>query len=146
MALAANGSGYPLLGLFWTMLIFFGFVLWFWLLAVVFGDLFHRDDASGWTQAVWTVFMVVLPFIGVLSYLIAQGKVMGERRREAAVAARMVYEADIRSITGEGSQAAGQIATAKRLLDAGAVTRKEYEVLKRRALGMPTAGTTGEVN
>lgn len=146
MALAANGTGYPLLDLFWTMLFFFGFVIWFWLLIIVFGDLFHRDDASGWVKAAWTLFMIVLPFIGLLTYLIVQGKAMGERRREAAVAARMVYEADIRSITGHGNQAAGQIATAKRLLDSGAVTREEYEVLKQKALGMPTAGTTGEVS
>jgi hypothetical protein len=146
MALAQNGSEYPLLDLFWTMLFFFGFVVWFWLLIVVFADLFHRDDASGWEKAAWTVFMIVLPFIGLLTYLIVQGKAMGERRREAAVAARMVYEADIRSITGEGSQAAGQIATAKRLLDTGAITSEEYELLKQKALGTPTAGTTGEVN
>jgi hypothetical protein len=79
MAMAATGTGYPLLGLVWTMLIFFGLALWFWLLYVVFGDLFGRPDLSRWAKAVWTA--VLMPFFGVLAYLVAQAAGMGERRR-----------------------------------------------------------------
>ena len=142
MMLAANGSGYPLLDLIWTMFVLFGFVLWFWLLIVVFGDLFRRDDLSGWAKAAWTIFVIVLPFFGILTYLILQGRSMGERRRDEAAASRAAFERDVRSITANGERPADQIATAKRLLDSGDITAEEYEVLKRKALGS-TAPTTG---
>ncbi|HEY4422388.1 MAG TPA: SHOCT domain-containing protein [Pseudonocardia sp.] len=141
MALAANQSSYPLLDLIWTMLVFFGFVLWFWLLIVVFGDLFRRHDVSGWGKAAWTVLLIVLPFIGILAYLIAQGGSMGERRGKEAAAAREAYESDVRSIAG---QPADQIATARQLRDSGDITAEEYEVLKRKALGT-TAPTSGDM-
>jgi hypothetical protein len=142
MTLAAAGSGYPLLDLFWTMLLLFGFVLWFWLLIVVFGDLFRRDDISGWGKAGWTVFMIVLPFLGVLCYLIAQGRSMAERRQEEAAAARARFEHDVRRIAGDGDRPADQIAKAKQLLDSGTITHEEYELLKRKALGAPSGSTT----
>jgi hypothetical protein len=139
MTLAATGSGYPLLDLFWTMLLIFGFVLWFWLIIVVFSDLFRRDDISGWGKAGWTVFMIVLPFLGVLTYLIAQGRSMAERRRSEIETDRARFEQDVRSIAGNGDRPADQIAKAKQLLDSGSITPDEYEVLKRKALGAPTA-------
>ena len=139
MVLAATTSGYPLLELFWTMLVLFGFVLWFWLLIVVFGDLFRRDDVSGWGKAAWTVFLIVLPFIGILAYLIVQGGSMAERRGKEATAAREAYETDVRSIAGSAGQPADQIATAKQLRDSGDITAEEYEVLKRKALASPAA-------
>jgi hypothetical protein len=140
MVLAQSGSGYPLLDVIWTMLVFFGFVLWFWLLFVVFGDLFGRDDVSGWAKAAWTVFLVILPFIGILAYLIAQGRGMGERRRDEAAAARASFESDVRAIAADGrTRPADQIAAAKKLLDDGDITRDEYETLKRKTLGMPAA-------
>ena len=134
-----TGGGYPLLELFWTMLLIFGFVLWFWLLIVVFGDLFRRDDISGWGKAGWTVFMIVLPFLGVLSYLIAQGRAMADRRSDAVAAERARFERDVRSIAGDGDRPADQIAKAKELLDAGTITHEEYDLLKRKALGTPVA-------
>lgn len=141
MVLAATASGYPLLDLIWTMLVFFGFVLWFWLLFVVFGDLFSRHDLGGWAKAAWTVFLIVLPFIGILAYLIVEGRRMGERRRDEAGAARAGYESDVRAIAANGRTAgpADQIATGKKLLEDGDITRDEYEALKRKALGMPAA-------
>lgn len=139
MVLAATTSSYPLLELFWTMLVLFGFVLWFWLLIVVFGDLFRRDDVSGWGKAAWTVFLIVLPFIGILAYLIAQGGSMAERRGKEAAAARKMYETDVRSIAANAGQPADQIATAKQLRDSGDITAEEYEVLKRKALAPPAA-------
>jgi Phospholipase_D-nuclease N-terminal/Short C-terminal domain len=141
MVLAATGSGYPLLDLFWTMLIFFGFVLWIWLVIIVFIDLFRRDDVRGWGKAAWTIFLIVLPYIGVLTYLIVEGRAMGERRREEAAEARAQLERDVRTIATDGRGGpADEIATAKRLLDHGDITRDEYETLKRKALGLPTAG------
>jgi hypothetical protein len=79
MAAAATATGYPLLGLMWTMLILFGLVLWFWLLYVMLGDLFGRPDLGRWAKAGWTAVLILLPLLGVLAYLVARGTGMGER-------------------------------------------------------------------
>ncbi|MCE0763724.1 SHOCT domain-containing protein [Pseudonocardia kujensis] len=131
-------SGYPLLDLFWTMLVFFGFVVWFWLLFVIFGDIFRRDDIGGWGKAGWTVVIIILPIVGSLVYLIAEGRKMGERRQADAAAARKAYEHDVRRIAAVNGDTGGptaQISEAKRLLDQGAITPEEYESLKAKALG-----------
>jgi len=132
----------PLLDFIWTMLVIFGFVLWFWLLFVVFGDVFRRDDISGWGKTAWLLFMIVLPFIGVFAYLIAQGRAMGERRSDEAAAARARFEQDVRHIAGNGDGPTDQIAHAKQLLDSGAITHEEYEQLKRTALGTTPGQST----
>jgi Phospholipase_D-nuclease N-terminal/Short C-terminal domain len=140
MALLATSSGYPLLNLFWTMLIFFGFVLWIWLLVVVFSDIFRRDDIGGWGKAGWIVLMIILPYLGVLAYLIVECRAMAERRRQEAADTRARFESDVRTIAADGHRGpADEIATAKRLLDHGDITRDEYETLKRKALGLPAA-------
>ncbi|MEU7812478.1 SHOCT domain-containing protein [Pseudonocardia sp. NPDC049154] len=131
-------TDYPLLDLFWTMLVFFGFVLWFWMIFVIFGDIFRRDDIGGWGKAGWTVLIIVLPIVGSLVYLIAEGRKMGERRQADAAAVRDAYERDVRRIATANGDAGGptaQIAEAKRLLDQGAITQTEYESLKAKALG-----------
>ena len=74
-----SGSGYPFLDVMWTMLVFFMWVIWFWLLIVIFTDLFRRD-LSGWAKAGWVVFLIILPYLGVLIYLITQSKAMAQRR------------------------------------------------------------------
>lgn len=126
---------YPLLNLIWTMLVFFGWVIWFWLLIVIFGDLFRRSDASGWVKALWTVVLIVLPFIGVLIYLIAEGRQMAARRQAHAEAAQSQFDDYVRSVaTPAGNGSADQIAKAKKLLDDGAINQDEYETMKRRAL------------
>ena len=132
MALAA--SDYPFLDLMWTMLVFFGWVIWFWLLIVIFGDLFHRSDVSGWGKAGWTVVLIVLPFIGVLAYLIVQGRNMGRRRERRQEAARGEFDDYVRSVTASDRGVADQITAAKRLLDDGAIDDAEYQELKRKAL------------
>ena len=83
-------SSYPLLDAFWTMIIFFAWVIWFWMLIVIFSDLFRRSDVSGWGKAGWFVLILFLPYIGVLVYLIAQGKHMAERRQQDAIGSRTV--------------------------------------------------------
>jgi hypothetical protein len=125
----------PLLDFIWAMLVLFGFVLWFWLLFVVFGDVFRRDDISGWGKTGWLVFMIVLPFIGVFAYLIAQGRSMAERRGDEVAAQRSRFEQDVRRIASDGDRSADQIVKAKQLLDSGAITDEEYAQLKRKALG-----------
>jgi hypothetical protein len=135
--LLAQTDTYPLLDLFWTMLVFFGFVIWFWLLFVIFGDIFRRDDIGGWGKAGWTVVIIILPIIGSLIYLIAEGRHMADRRTADAAAARKSFERDVRSIAANGHAGgtADQISAGKRLLDDGAITQEEYDALKRRVLG-----------
>lgn len=125
----------PVLEFFWTMLVIFGFVLWFWLLFVVIGDVFRRDDVSGWGKTGWLLLMIVLPFLGVFAYLIAQGRAMARRRNEDAAAGRERFERDVRRIAGDGDRPADQIAKAERLLSSGAITLEEFEQLKRTVLG-----------
>jgi hypothetical protein len=132
MVLAAD---YPFLDVVGTMLIFFAWVIWFWILIRVFADVFRRHDLSGWGKAGWILFTIVLPFLGVLIYLIANGKEMGQRDIEHARAAQGQVDAHIRSVAGSGANgAASEIERAKKLLDSGAISRDEYESLKTKAL------------
>ena len=129
MMLAAD---YPFLDVFWTMVIFFCWVAWIWILVLVLSDVFGRDDLSGWGKAGWTLFVLVLPFLGVLIYLIAHGSDMGERRMRRSDAE---YEAHLAGQAPAGGHgAASQIADAKRLLDSGAITQAEFDQLKAKAL------------
>jgi hypothetical protein len=119
----------------WTMFVFFMWILWFWLLFTVFGDLFRRHDIGGWGKAGWCVFVILLPFLGVFVYLIAEGKAMGERNVQQAQAAQGQMDAYVRSVASSGSgNAAEQIAQAKGLLDSGAITQAEFDQLKAKAL------------
>jgi putative oligomerization/nucleic acid binding protein/phospholipase D-like protein len=127
--IAAN---YPFLDVVWTMLIFFAWVIWFWLLITVFADVFRRDDLSGWGKAGWTVFVIVLPFLGVLIYMISQSKGMTERNLAQQQQAKSEADSYIRSVAQ--SDPADQIAKAKDLLDSGAISQSEYESIKQKAL------------
>jgi len=118
----------------WTMLVFFCWILFFWLLFIVFGDLFRRTDISGWGKAGWCIFVILLPFLGVLVYFIAEGKAMGERSMQQAQAQQAQMDAQIRSAAGSGGGAADQIAKAKQLLDSGAITQAEFDGIKAKAL------------
>jgi chemotaxis signal transduction protein len=130
MVLAAD---YPFLDIVGTMLIFFAWVIWFWILIRVLVDVFRRHDLSGWSKAGWTLFMIVLPFLGVLIYLIAHGKEMGQRDIEQAQANQAQFDQYVRSTVASDGGAA-QIAQAKSLLDSGAITQAEYDSLKAKAL------------
>jgi Short C-terminal domain/Phospholipase_D-nuclease N-terminal len=118
----------------WSMFVFFTWVLFFWLLFIVFGDLFRRHDVSGWGKALWTIFVIVLPFLGILIYFIAEGKGMGERRMAEAQQAQAQMDTYVRSVAGSGGDSAGQIAKAKELLDSGAISQAEFDQLKAKAL------------
>jgi hypothetical protein len=118
----------------WTMLVFFGWVIWFWMIIVIFGDIFRRTDISGWGKAGWTVFVIVVPFIGVLTYLITQGRRIAERKREQQEAAQEQFSDYVRSVAPQGNGAADQIVKAKRLLDDGAINEAEFQTLKQQAM------------
>ena len=132
---ACSLTDYPLLNIIWTMFVFFAFTLWIWLLIVVFSDLFRRDDVSGWGKAAWSLFIIVLPLLGVLVYMIAEGKGMADRKAEDYQAAQAQIDQHIRCVSsGGGGGAAAEISQAKQLLDAGTITPAEFEQIKTRAL------------
>ena len=127
-------TDYPLLQVFWTILIFFSWVIWIWMAVVVLTDIFRRHDLSGWGKAAWTVFVIVLPFVGVLTYLIANSSEMAERRNKDAQAAQGDFDDYVRSVSNGKNGAASQIERAHKLLDSGAISQAEYEQLKAKAL------------
>ena len=131
--LAAN---YPFLDVMWTMLVFFAWVIWFWLLITVFSDIFRRHDISGWGKAGWTVFVIILPFLGVFIYMIAESKGMAERSAKQVQAAQTQTDEYIKTVAHEVDPA-GQIAQAKQLLDSGAINQQEFDALKQKALAAP---------
>jgi uncharacterized membrane protein YcjF (UPF0283 family) len=128
MPIAAD---YPFLDVLWTMILFFSWVAWIWIVVTVFIDLFRRNDIGGWGKAAWVVFVIVLPFLGVLVYLIAQHDGMRERSVKQAEAQQQAFDQYVREAAG-GS--AAEIAKAKELLDSGAITPEEFDKLKARAL------------
>src|SRR5690242_283826 len=113
------------------MLIFFLWVIWFWILITVFADLFRRHDTSGWSKALWIIFVVFLPFLGVLVYLGMNSKGMAERNVKQITESRAQTDDYIRSVAGGP---AGEIEKAKALLDSGAITQQEFDALKQKAL------------
>ena len=117
----------------WTMFVFFAWILFFWMLFGVFGDLFGRHDISGWAKAGWTVFVIILPFLGIFVYLISQGKSMGERAQERAKAQQAQVDDYVRSVATSGSPTE-EIAKGKELFDSGAITQAEFDQLKAKAL------------
>ena len=126
-------ADYPILDVFWTILIFFLWVIWFWLLITVFADIFRRRDLSGWAKAAWCIFVIVLPYLGVFIYLITQGKHMSERNLRDAQAAQSELDDRIKSVAGTGG-AATEIEKAKQLLDSGAITQAEFDAIKAKAI------------
>jgi hypothetical protein len=124
---------YPLLNIIWTMLVFFGLVIWLRLLFTVFADLFRRHDISGWSKAGWTLFAIILPFVGVLVYLGSQGEGIAERNAELARAQQARLDDYVRDTAGS-TGATAEIAKAKELLDSGAITQAEFDQVKQKAL------------
>ena len=124
-------TDYPFLDILWTMIIFFAWVAWIWIVITVLIDVFRRHDIGGWAKAGWVVFVIVLPFLGVLIYLIAQHDGMRERSLDQAKAQQASMDQYVRDTAG-GS--ATEIAKAKELLDSGAITQAEYDSIKAKAL------------
>jgi hypothetical protein len=131
--LLAATENYPLLEAFWTILIFMGFFIWIWLLFVVFGDIFRRTDIGGWAKTGWIIFVIVLPYLGVFVYLIAEHKGMTERQLRDQKAVQSEMDTYVRNVAGS-TDPAEQIAKAAELLKAGTITREEFDAIKRKAL------------
>ncbi len=130
----AATENYPLLEAFWTILIFVGFFIWIWLLFVVFGDIFRRTDLSGWGKTGWIIFVIILPYLGVFVYLIAEHKGMTERQVKDQKTAKSEMDSYVREVAGSGSDPTQQIAKADELLKAGTITQAEFDTIKAKAL------------
>src|SRR5215211_7888211 len=130
MVIAAE---YPFLNIFGTMVLFFAWGLWFWLMVVFLSDVFRRDDLSGWAKAGWVVLLLVLPFVGALIYLVSNGADMTRRREPRAAVSRADCSGYAGTVAADGGSA-GEIKRAKKLLDSGAITQSEFERLKTKAL------------
>jgi Short C-terminal domain/Phospholipase_D-nuclease N-terminal len=124
-------ADYPFLDVLWTMLIFFAWVIWFWLLITVFADLFRRHDIGGGMKVLWIIFVIIVPFLGVFIYLLAEHQGMADRNTKQIEKAQQQQEAYIREVAGGG---AAEIERAKGLLDSGAITQAEFDAIKAKAL------------
>jgi hypothetical protein len=124
----------PLLDLLWTFVLFFALMIVLWLIIAVFTDLFRRPDLSGWQKTAWSVFVILLPIIGGLSYLITQGRSMVERADRQSQELKQLTDEHIRAVAAPGYRGVDEIARAKDLLDRGAISQEEFDQLKRRVL------------
>jgi Phospholipase_D-nuclease N-terminal/Short C-terminal domain len=130
-------SNYPFLNVFWTILIFFAWVIFIWIAVTVFIDLFRRRDISGWAKAAWVIFVVVLPWIGVLAYLIFNHDGMAERSNKEVAASQAQFDEYVRKTASTGGPAS-EIETAKKLLESGTITQAEFDAIKAKAVGSAT--------
>ena len=133
MALAAGSYTYPLLGIFWTILEVFLWVIWFWILIYVFIDIFRSRDLSGGAKALWFLFVLFIPLIGVLVYLIARGGSMHERATQQAQQQDEAFRSYVQQAAGEPSSA-DQLAKLADLRDRGVITAQEFESQKAKIL------------
>ena len=127
------GYTYPILSLIWMMFMFFVFVLWIWLLISVFMDIFRSSDLSGGLKAVWVLFVIILPFLGVLVYLIARGGKMHERAAEQAAQQQKAFDSYVKQAAGSGSTT-DELSKLADLKQSGAITDAEFEAQKAKIL------------
>ena len=126
---------YPLLGVFWSMLWFFLFIVWIWLLIVIFADIFRSHDIGGFAKALWVIFIIILPFLGVFVYLIARGGKMQEHAVQQAKdqdQAMRAYIQDVNASSGGGT--ADQLAKLNDLKNQGVLTDAEFQAQKAKLL------------
>jgi ABC-type multidrug transport system fused ATPase/permease subunit len=126
---------YPILDFFLTMLYFFLFVIWIWLLITVFIDIFRSRDMGGFAKALWVIFVIILPFLGVFVYLIARGGKMHERAAAEAVQQQKAFDEYVKQAAGTaGSGTADQLSKLADLKSQGVITDAEFEAQKSKIL------------
>lgn len=126
-------TNYPFLEVFWTMLIFFAFIIWIWILFVIFSDLFRRHDMGGFGKVLWIILIIIIPYLGSFIYLIAYHKGMAERQVKSQQEAQKQFDSYVQQVAGKNDPS-DQIAKAKDMLDAGTITQAEFDQLKEKAL------------
>jgi hypothetical protein len=131
--LLASSYSYPLLGAFWTIFEIFLWVIWIWILIYVFIDIFRSHDLSGWGKALWFLFVLLIPLIGVLVYLIVRGSSMQDRARQEAQQQDQAFRSYVQDAAGSGNTA-DQLAKLADLRDRGVITPAEFEREKAKVL------------
>jgi ABC-type multidrug transport system fused ATPase/permease subunit len=134
MPLASGSYSYPVLGAFWTIFMIFLWVIWFWTLITVFIDIFRSHDLSGGAKALWFLFVLILPLIGVLVYLIARGGTMHERSVRQAQAQEQEFRSSVQQAAGSQAGPADQLAKLAELRDRGVLTTEEFDRQKAKIL------------
>ena len=135
MSLAAASSSYPVLSIFWTILEVFLVVIWFWILITVFIDIFRSHDLGGWAKALWVIFIIVMPYLGVLVYLIARGGKMHERAAQQAALQQKAFDQYVKQTAGTpGETTADQLHKLADLKSQGVLTDAEFETQKAKIL------------
>ena len=128
-------SSYPVLDAFLTMLYFFLFIIWIWLLIMVFMDVFRSHDMGGWAKALWVIFIIILPFLGVFVYLIARGGKMHERAAQQAAQQQKAFDQYVKQAAGTpGESSADQLSKLADLKSSGVLTDAEFEAQKAKIL------------
>lgn len=126
---------YPMLDVFWTIVLFFAWLLWIFLLVRILGDIFRSPDLSGWAKAGWTAFVIVLPLLAVLVYLIARGDSMQRRETRRAEAGDEALRGYLQSVTGTSPSTAEELSKLAALRDQGVLTDAEFATQKAKLLG-----------
>ena len=134
MPVADSSYSYPLLGAFWTIFLIFLWVLWFWVLITIFIDIFRSDDLSGWGKAGWFIFVLIIPLIGVLVYLIVRGGKMRQRQVQDAQAQDQQFRSYVQEVAGPQTSSADELAKLADLRDKGVITAQEFESQKAKLL------------
>ncbi len=135
MPLASSSYSYPLLGAFWTIFIIFLWVIWIWILIWVFIDIFRSQDLSGWAKALWFLFVLLIPLIGVLVYLIARGGSMNERAAQQARQQDQEFRGYVQEAAADSpANTADQLAKLADLRDRGVISTQEFERQKAKVL------------
>jgi ABC-type multidrug transport system fused ATPase/permease subunit len=127
-------SSYPILDAFLTMLYFFLFIIWIWLLIMVFVDIFRSRDLGGWGKALWAIFVIILPFLGVFVYLIARGGKMHERAAQQAAEQQAAFDDYVRQTAGGSGDTASQLQKLADLKSQGVINDAEFEAQKSKLL------------
>jgi len=133
MPLASSHYSYPILGAFWTIFMIFLWVIWFWILITVFIDIFRSHDLSGWAKALWFIFVLIFPLIGVLVYLIVRGGSMHDRSVRQAQQSERAFRSYVQDAAGSATPA-DQLAKLADLRDRGVITPQEFEREKAKIL------------
>jgi ABC-type multidrug transport system fused ATPase/permease subunit len=133
MPLASSSYSYPVLGVFWTIFIIFLWVIWFWILITVFIDIFRSHDLSGWAKALWFIFVLIIPMIGVLVYLIARGGKMHQRAERDAQQQEREFRSYVQETAGSATPA-DQLAKLADLRDRGVISAEEFDREKAKIL------------
>ena len=132
--LLASSYSYPILGAFWTIFIIFLWVIWFWILITIFIDIFRSHDLNGWEKALWFIFVLFLPLIGVLVYLIARGSKMQQHAQRDAQVQDQQFRQYVQEAAGSGQSTADQLAKLADLRDRGVITAAEFDREKAKIL------------